>query len=66
MQAIDRFTALLDGRAPNDGLLAAYIKHLHDEGKAPSTRNVAVAALNSVSRYAGLPRVRQCCTLQKR
>ena len=35
-QAVDKFAAWLDGRKPNDRLLAEYMKHLHDEGKAPS------------------------------
>ncbi len=35
-QAVNEFAAWLEGRKPNDGLLAEYIMHLYDEGKARS------------------------------
>ena len=56
-QAVDKFTAWLDGRNPTDGLLAEYVRHLHEDGKSPSTITIAVAAVNWVSKHAGHPPV---------
>lgn len=55
--AVDKFTTWLDGRNPADGLLAEYVRYLHEEGKSPSTITIAVAAVNWVSKYAGHPPV---------
>lgn len=35
--AVDKFTTWLDGRTLDDGLLAEYIRYLHEEGKSLST-----------------------------
>ena len=43
--ALKHFDAWLNGRPYSDGLLAAYITHLFDEGKAPGTISIVVAAV---------------------
>ena len=44
-QALKQFQEWLQGREIRDGLLAAYITHLHNEGKAPGTISIAVSAV---------------------
>ena len=44
----------LRGRSLDDGLLAAYITHLHTEGKSPATIGQAVAAVRWQARNAGI------------
>ena len=44
-QALKQFQDWLQGREMRDGLLAEYITHLFDEGKAPGTISIAVSAV---------------------
>ena len=44
-QALKHFDDWLNGRPCSDGLLAQYITHLFDEGKAPGTISIVVAAV---------------------
>ena len=43
--ALERFYLFLDGRTLEDTHLAAYITHLHDQGKSPATISQVVAAV---------------------
>ena len=43
--ALQKFDEWLQGRPISDGLLAEYITHLHNEGKAPETISVVVTAV---------------------
>ena len=43
--ALKHFYDWLNGRPCSDGLLAGYITHLFDEGKAPGTISIAVSAV---------------------
>ena len=43
--ALKHFDEWLNGRPCPDGLLAEYITHLFDEGKAPGTISIAVSAV---------------------
>lgn len=45
--ALKHFDEWLNGRTVTDGLLAEYITHLFDEGKAPGTISIVVAAVKS-------------------
>ena len=44
-QALKQFREWLQGREIRDGLLAEYITHLFDEGKAPGTISIVVSAV---------------------
>ena len=44
-QALKQFQNWLQGRQITDGLLAEYITHLFDQGKAPGTISIVVAAV---------------------
>ena len=55
----------LSGRVLDDGLLAAYITHLHTEGKSPSTISQAVAAVRWQAKNAGLEIVGEITTKTK-
>ena len=44
-QALKQFDGWLNGRPCSDGLLAEYITHLFDQGKAPGTISIAVSAV---------------------
>ena len=44
-QALKQFQGWLQGREIRDGLLAEYITHLFDEGKAPGTISIVVSAV---------------------
>ena len=44
-QALQHFQDWLQGREIRDGLLAEYITHLFDEGKAPGTISIVVSAV---------------------
>ena len=44
-QALKQFQEWLQGRPISDGLLAEYITHLFDEGKAPGTISIVVSAV---------------------
>ena len=44
-QALKQFQDWLQGRGIRDGLLAEYITHLFDQGKAPGTISIAVSAV---------------------
>ena len=44
-QALKHFDGWLQGRQISDGLLAEYITHLFDQGKAPGTISIVVAAV---------------------
>lgn len=44
-QALKQFQEWLHGREIRDGLLAEYITHLFDEGKAPGTISIVVSAV---------------------
>ena len=44
-QALKQFREWLQGREIRDGLLAEYITHLFDQGKAPGTISIAVSAV---------------------
>lgn len=48
-----RFAEWLDGRQPDDSLLAEYVRELFDRGKSAATISLAVAAVNWVAKYAG-------------
>lgn len=43
--ALQHFQDWLQGRQITDGLLAEYITHLFDEGKAPGTISIVIAAV---------------------
>ena len=44
-QALKHFQGWLQGRGIRDGLLAEYITHLFDQGKAPGTISIVVSAV---------------------
>ena len=44
-QALKQFQGWLQGREIRDGLLAEYITHLFDQGKAPGTISIVVSAV---------------------
>ena len=44
-QALKHFDEWLNGRPCSDGLLAEYITHLFDQGKAPGTISIVVSAV---------------------
>ena len=44
-QALKQFQGWLQGRGIRDGLLAEYITHLFDQGKAPGTISIVVSAV---------------------
>ena len=44
-QALKHFDNWLNGRPCSDGLLAQYITHLFDQGKAPGTISIVVSAV---------------------
>ena len=44
-QALKHFDGWLNGRPCSDGLLAEYITHLFDQGKAPGTISIVVSAV---------------------
>ena len=44
-QALKHFDEWLNGRPCSDGLLAQYITHLFDQGKAPGTISIMVSAV---------------------
>ena len=44
-QALKHFDEWLNGRPCSDGLLAQYITHLFDQGKAPGTISIVVSAV---------------------
>ena len=44
-QALKHFDGWLNGRPCSDGLLAQYITHLFDQGKAPGTISIVVSAV---------------------
>ena len=46
--ALQKFREWLQGREIRDGLLAEYITHLFDQGKAPGTISIAVSAVKWV------------------
>ena len=52
--ALGRLDDWLDGRAPEDETLAAWIAHLHGKGLSGSTASLAVAACRFRAKMAGL------------
>ena len=53
--ALRRLDAWLAGRALEDATLAAYLAELHDQGRAPASASMAVAAACLRARLAGRP-----------
>ena len=51
--ALGQLAAWLDGRRLDDASLAAYLGHLHQTGRAPSTGALVVAAVRRAARDAG-------------
>ncbi|MXW53487.1 MAG: hypothetical protein F4Z66_05790 [Gammaproteobacteria bacterium] len=45
IQALEGLERYLEGRQLTDGELAAYVTHLYDKGKSPSTITIVVAAV---------------------
>ena len=52
--AIQQFEIWLDGRPPNDSLLANYITELYQDGKSPSTISKIVAAVKWTTKNGGV------------
>ena len=50
-QALKQFQEWLQGREIRDGLLAEYITHLFDEGKAPGTISIVVSAVKWILKH---------------
>ena len=52
--AIQQFEIWLDGRSPNDSLLANYITELYQDSKSPATISKIVAAVKWTAKNRGL------------
>ena len=52
--AIGQFAIWLDGRPPNDSLLANYITELHQDGKSPATISKIIAAVKWTAKNHGV------------
>lgn len=55
--AYNKMTEWLSGRINTDALLADYVTHLFNQGYAPATIQIAVAAANWVARWQGRDKV---------
>ena len=51
-QALKQFQGWLQGREIRDGLLAEYITHLFDQGKAPGTISIVVSAVKWLLKHS--------------
>ena len=63
-RALDQFRQWAAGREATDAVIAAYVAHLADQGKAPATIKQAVAALGAAARAGGVDDPRKSLTRQ--